>query len=599
MSGPSTFPEPERQAGGLLCCIPARPGVLGTTFLGMFFSGVLTSMLWIEVANARGFIPVAKAALISSGVVSCATFIVCFLGLIATVARRFDVLRVYMYAACATLLLQSGFFPWLVYQVVVGTDPAFAGIPLLKVCRHTISVDQQTQCGSLLRDTQSVIYTFVGLAWFTQVESAIVVARYVLLLNRERRREAQRQPVIFTRERNISHTRVDSSQVRPEQQLLMPQPEVHHEFDPYAEVGHSMPQSAHPGFAPEPVSSIPRYAAVPTDDMHRNHLPPGAMGAAYGRSSQSTPPAQRSQHSATPPKGNDAAPTFPVAQTTPEPAQAVLYQDSPNSSGSFVQSMPIANNATPPSIGHRPKDTPTLLERRLSRPLPPLPPSEFPHPSTSTPSPPSVHHLSITRPSYSPPPALYRDPPPGAPRPLPSSYPLPPPQYSAQLAAYASQLSPLPSSPTEDTRRSGYTWETQTPSSETHSGSSTETAAAEMNHRLVREEQLRAWEEQQRAWEEQRRAWGDGITEVARSREEMSAQGEEETTPRWRTGPEISPTTPQATSAGLEPTNTPDTLGEPPRPLLRVRTPPAPRPLSIVHEERSDDAMTARYVEGP
>lgn len=52
MSGPSTFPEPERQAGGLLCCIPARPGVLGTTFLGMFFSGVLTSMLWIEVASA-------------------------------------------------------------------------------------------------------------------------------------------------------------------------------------------------------------------------------------------------------------------------------------------------------------------------------------------------------------------------------------------------------------------------------------------------------------------------------------------------------------------------------------------------------------------
>ena len=71
--------------------------MLGTTFLGMFFSGVLTSMLWIEVASAcstdrmreqmadlyidaRGFIPVAKAALISSGVVSCATFFVCFLG---------------------------------------------------------------------------------------------------------------------------------------------------------------------------------------------------------------------------------------------------------------------------------------------------------------------------------------------------------------------------------------------------------------------------------------------------------------------------------------------------------------------------------------
>ena len=89
--------------------------------------------------------------------------------MISTVARRFDVLRVYMYAACATLLFQSGFFPWLLYQVVVGTDPAFAGIPLLKVCRDTISVDQQSQCGTLLRDTQSVIYTFAGLVWFTSV----------------------------------------------------------------------------------------------------------------------------------------------------------------------------------------------------------------------------------------------------------------------------------------------------------------------------------------------------------------------------------------------------------------------------------------------
>ncbi|KAL1748786.1 hypothetical protein HDZ31DRAFT_28784 [Schizophyllum fasciatum] len=594
MSGASTFREPERQAGGLLCCIPARPGVIGTTFVGMFSSGVLTSILWIEVANAQDFIPNAKAALISSAVVACGTFVVCLLGLIATVIRRFDILSIYAYATYATLLLQTGFLPWLVYEVVRGTDPALVGLPPLKVCQHDISVEQQAQCGTLLRESQAVIYTFVGLVWFTEVEAAVVVARYLLLLNRERRREAERQPVVYTSERNVTHTRVDAAPVGPEQQLLMPQPDVERDFDPYAEVGHSMPRSAHPGFAPEPVSSIPRYAPVPVDDYSRASLPRGAMGGASGQPSESPKLSDRVHPADVPLNETDAAPMSGVTQTTPESSHAFLFDDSQRASGSSTYSMPIANNATPPSVGHRPKDTPTLLERRMSRPLPP--PPEFPQPSLAMASsqtlqpagqPPSGPYAS-----HSPPSSSYHDLPNGAPRPPPSSYPLPPPQFSAQLAAYASQLSPLPSSPTEDTRRSGYTWETQTPSSEAHtSGSSTETAGrlgygggVLTQERAAEEEQQRiAREELMLAWERQRRAWADAITEVPRSREDMEARSEEDAGPRWRTGPDAEAS---------------DRLNEPPRPLLRVRTPPAPRPLSIVHEERSDDAMTARYVAG-
>lgn len=558
----------------MCCCVPARPGVLGTTFLGMFLSGVFAGILWIEVANAQYFVASTKAALIVCGLLALGTFLVYLLGLIGAVCRKFDVLRVYAYATYAALLLQTAFFPWLVYEVATGTDMAFHGIPLLRVCRQDIEVSQQADCGRVLRESQSAIYALVGLVWFVEVEAAIVVARYLLLLNKERRREVNHLPIIYTSERSVSHVDV-VPRIEPKQPPMIV---AEREFDPYAEVGHStIPQSAYaPGFTPEPISHIPRYAPLATDDAADQDLP---TSGAPSQANELTSSASNRIQPAGPAPDSDV-------DAYPDAARTALFHAPARNSEHVPPPLPVS--------GHKGQTSPTLLERRSPRPLPPLPPPEFPQPSASQMSSVAGAVRPLTVPSYSyaasdpsQPPLGSSYPPAGFPHPLasiphppPSSYPHPPPHYSAQLAQYASLLSPLAPSPSEDGRRSGYAWDSQTPSSEARtqsdSASSTETRCSGYGGGLLTHEQIFA-EEKQRILreEEQRRAWEEYVSGQQRGAENVQ-QGMDETGEEARESPASA--SPQLT--------------------VRVRETPAPRPLSIVHEERSEDAMSARYY-GP
>ncbi|KAJ7072260.1 hypothetical protein C8F01DRAFT_1103157 [Mycena amicta] len=214
------------------CCLRVRLGVLIMTVLGMLFAGILSILLWFEVSSTPDLTSKERAAFIVAGLVETLLFVASMLGFVGAVVRKQLFVQIYAYIVYVHFVLNLGVAAFLLYMLVhVSTTDQN------KACQLAIhNTDAQNQCTSLLKVGLGVYGAVAGTVLLAEMYGAIIVARYVNQIQREKRnvrvsRMSRMGPRASTRYSNIKdNSEHDSIPLRA------PSTPHDEEFDPYNEV---------------------------------------------------------------------------------------------------------------------------------------------------------------------------------------------------------------------------------------------------------------------------------------------------------------------------------------------------------------------------
>ncbi|KAJ8503130.1 hypothetical protein ONZ45_g11122 [Pleurotus djamor] len=252
------------------CCIPVRIGVLIMSFLGMLLAGILSILLWFQVASTPDMTSGEKAAFVCAALVETLLFVACILGFSGVIVRKQAFVQIYAYFTYFHFVLNIGVAAWLFWVVSHGTENAAT-----KACQQTIqNPGAQDQCIGLLKVAKGV-YIGVALAvLLIELYGAIIVARYVNQIQGEKR-TARASRVMGSTEsgfalipqQGVRYSSVPGGQhPRHQTHLSYDDSPAAREFNPYAEAG--VPQTAYAHTAAESYSygSPPPLAA--SEEIH-------------------------------------------------------------------------------------------------------------------------------------------------------------------------------------------------------------------------------------------------------------------------------------------------------------------------------------------
>ncbi|KAF7315608.1 DUF1746 domain-containing protein [Mycena indigotica] len=165
------------------CCLRVRLGVMIMSVLGMLFAGILSILLWFEVSTALNLTSKEKAALVIAGLVETLLFVASMLGFVGAVVRKQLFVQIYAYFIYVHFVLNLGVAAFLLYTLVhVSTTDQN------KACQLAIqNADAQNQCTNLFRVGLGVYGAVAAGVLLAEMYGAIIVARYVNQIQREKR----------------------------------------------------------------------------------------------------------------------------------------------------------------------------------------------------------------------------------------------------------------------------------------------------------------------------------------------------------------------------------------------------------------------------
>jgi len=165
------------------CCLRVRLGVIIMTVLGMLLAGLLAILLWFEVATATDMSSKEHSLFILAGLVETLLFVASILGFVGAVVRKQLFVQIYAYFIYFHFLLNLGVAAYLLWFLVhVSTTDQ------VKACQLAIqNTTAQQQCTGLLKIGLGVYGGVAGVVLLTELYGAIIVARYVNQVQREKR----------------------------------------------------------------------------------------------------------------------------------------------------------------------------------------------------------------------------------------------------------------------------------------------------------------------------------------------------------------------------------------------------------------------------
>ncbi|KAF7288717.1 hypothetical protein HMN09_01377700 [Mycena chlorophos] len=220
------------------CCLRVRLGVLIMAVLGMLFAGILSILIWFEVSSTYDFTKGEKAAFVIAGLVETFLFVASMIGFIGTVVRKQVFVQAYAYFIYFHFLLNVGVAAFLLWFLVhVSTIDQHA---LCQLGLH--NVDAQNQCTGLLQVGLGIYGAVAGAVLLTEAYGAVIVARYVNQIQREKRgarasRISRRSARMSARTASAAYSTLkDTSEydhVPQSANVVHHNDEEEHEFDPY------------------------------------------------------------------------------------------------------------------------------------------------------------------------------------------------------------------------------------------------------------------------------------------------------------------------------------------------------------------------------
>ncbi|KAL4268923.1 hypothetical protein AB1N83_002073 [Pleurotus pulmonarius] len=192
------------------CCLPVRVGVLIMSFLGMLLSGILSIILWFEVASTPDMTSGEKAAFVCAGLVETLLFAVCILGFAGVIVRKQLFVMIYAY------------------------------FTYFHSCSTSVSLfDAQNQCIGLLKVAKGVYIGIALVVLLAELYGAFIVARYVNQIQREKRgaRASRMSTSNESAFKLVPQRGVRYSSVPGGQHITHLSYDGTKEFDPYREVG--------------------------------------------------------------------------------------------------------------------------------------------------------------------------------------------------------------------------------------------------------------------------------------------------------------------------------------------------------------------------
>lgn len=219
------------------CCLPVRVGVIIMTVLGMLFAGLLSILLWFEVASTPDMSSSERAIFIVAGLVESLLFVVSVLGFVGAVVRKQLFVQIYAYSIYVHFVLNLGVAVYLLYMLVhVSTTDQ------VKACQLAIqNTAAQAQCTGLLKIGLGVYGAVAAIVLLSEMYGAIIVARYVNQVQREKRnirasRMSQGASKMGPPLGRYSTLKDDDQDGMPLHSKGLSAPRNHEEFDPYEEV---------------------------------------------------------------------------------------------------------------------------------------------------------------------------------------------------------------------------------------------------------------------------------------------------------------------------------------------------------------------------
>ncbi|KAJ6586997.1 hypothetical protein DFH09DRAFT_910218 [Mycena vulgaris] len=165
------------------CCLRVRLGVIIMTVLGMLFAGLLSILLWFEVASTPDMSSSERTIFIIAGLVESLLFVVSILGFVGAVVRKQLFVQIYAYFIYVHFLLNLGVAIYLLYMIV-----HVSSSDQVKACQQAIqNTAAQSQCTGLLKLGLGIYGAVASIVLLTEMYGAIIVARYVNQVQREKR----------------------------------------------------------------------------------------------------------------------------------------------------------------------------------------------------------------------------------------------------------------------------------------------------------------------------------------------------------------------------------------------------------------------------
>jgi len=158
-------------------------GVMIMSVLGMLFAGLLAILLWFELATSTGMSHEERAIFVVAGLVETLLFVASILGFVGAVVRKQSFVQIYAYFIYFHFILNLGVAIFLLYELVhVSTTDQ------VKACQDAIqNTGAQSQCTGIFKVGLEVYGAVAGIVLLTELYGAIIVARYLNQIQREKR----------------------------------------------------------------------------------------------------------------------------------------------------------------------------------------------------------------------------------------------------------------------------------------------------------------------------------------------------------------------------------------------------------------------------
>lgn len=165
------------------CCLPVRVCVIIMALLGFLLSGVLSIILWFEVASADRLTSKERGAFIGGAIVETLFFLISSVGLIGAIVRKQTFVTAYTIGLYVHFLLNLGVAGYLLFVILHATSKDTDVL-----CQHAINNPQtQGQCSTLFNTIRGIYAALASIILIIELYGAIVATRYVYQVRGEKR----------------------------------------------------------------------------------------------------------------------------------------------------------------------------------------------------------------------------------------------------------------------------------------------------------------------------------------------------------------------------------------------------------------------------
>jgi len=151
--------------------------------LGCLISGLLSVLLWFELASTTGMTGGERAAFILAALTETILFVTSILGLIGAITRKQSFIQVYAYVLYVHFVINFVAAVYLLFQIFQGSD----NFEVL-ACQAAIkNSGNQSQCTDLLSIARWIYLVVASIVLFVELYGAVIATRYLNQLQRQKR----------------------------------------------------------------------------------------------------------------------------------------------------------------------------------------------------------------------------------------------------------------------------------------------------------------------------------------------------------------------------------------------------------------------------